>query len=169
MLNKTDKGRAELQRGQRSLDQRHRAVLQVTARHQAVIECPQGGNIGAPFDQGAITDQNASAVGGQAGEEGFARWRCESSAGNQERGQRQLAGAGEGLMVIGAAGQLRKGRAVQLIGKVVQHELCKITVMRRKSCQPRKKIKQNQQLADYSGLSSVDWAKARAEHDCCEN
>jgi hypothetical protein len=31
-------------------------------------------------------------------------------------------------------------------------------VLRQKSCQPQKKIKQNQVLTDYSGLSSVDWS-----------
>jgi hypothetical protein len=61
--------------------------------------------------------------------------------------------------VIGAAGGFGEGRAVQVIRKISQNELCKITVLRQKSCQPQKKVKQIQQLTNYSGLSSVDWAE----------
>jgi hypothetical protein len=77
--------------------------------------------------------------------------------GDQEGGQRQFAGAGEGLGVIGAAGQIGKGRTVQVIRKVGQDGLGKTTVLRQNSCQPQKKIKQNQRLTDYASLSSVDW------------
>ena len=117
---------------------------------QAVIECPQSGHmqLGAGLGQGAVRDQNASTVGAQAGEEGVQlalhAGAAKAEQGAQERGQRQLASAGEGLGVIGAAGQLGKGRAVQVIREVGQDGLCKITVLRQKSCQPRKKIKQNQ-------------------------
>jgi len=62
--------------------------------------------------------------------------------------------------MIGTAGQTGKGRAVQVIAKIGQKRLCKFTVVRQKSCQPQKKIKQNQRLADCSSLSSVDWAAA---------
>jgi NADPH-dependent curcumin reductase CurA len=81
---------------------------------------------------------------------------AKAQQGRQERGQRQLASAGEGVGVIGAAGQIGKGRAVQVIAKIGQKRLCKFTVLRQKSCQPQKKIKQNQVLTEYSGLSSVD-------------
>jgi hypothetical protein len=61
------------------------------------------------------------------------------------------------LGVIGAAGHLGKGRAVQVIGEVGQDKLCKITVLMQKSCQPRKKIKKYQKLTGFTSLSSVDW------------
>ncbi|MDO9568910.1 MAG: hypothetical protein Q7J58_05950, partial [Hydrogenophaga sp.] len=61
--------------------------------------------------------------------------------------------------VIGTAGQIGKGRAVQVIREIGQKRLCKTTVLRQKSCQPQMKVKQNQQLTDYTGLSSVDWCE----------
>jgi hypothetical protein len=60
--------------------------------------------------------------------------------------------------VIRAAGQIGKGRAVQMIREIGQDGLGKTTVLRQNSCQPQKKIKQNQRLTDYASLSSVDWA-----------
>jgi hypothetical protein len=105
---------------------------------------------GAGLGQGAIRDQIGGACDRpEAGKEGieFALHAGAPKAeqGAQERGQRQLAGAGESLGVIGAAGHLGKGRAVQVIRKIGQDGgLCKITVLRQKSCQPQKKIKQNQ-------------------------
>lgn len=70
--------------------------------------------------------------------------------------QRQFAGAGEGMGVIGTEGGLGEGRAVQVIKKLGQDGLCKTTVICQKSCQTQNKIKQNQRLTDFSGLSSVD-------------
>lgn len=106
------------------------------------------------------------AVGAQAGEASveFAlhAGAAKAQQGAQEGGQRQLAGAGEGLGVIGAAGHLGKGRTVQVIGKIGQNVLRKITVLRQNSCQPRKTIKQNQRLANCTSLSSVDWVDG-----CC--
>ena len=135
---------------------------------QAIIECPQGGHVqfGARLGQGSVRDQIGGAGDSpEAGKEGieFALHAATAKAqqGPQEGGQRQLARAGEGLRVLGAAGPLGKGRAVQVSGKVGQNELCKITVLRQNSCQPQKKVKQNQQLAYCSCLSSVDWTEAR--------
>jgi hypothetical protein len=82
---------------------------------------------------------------------------AKAQQGAQEGGQRQFAGAGEGLGVIRAAGQIGKGRAVQMIREIGQDGLGKTTVLRQNSCQPQKKIKQNQRLTDYASLSSVDW------------
>jgi hypothetical protein len=48
---------------------------------------------------------------------------------------------------------------VQVVTQVGQKILCKFTVLRQNSCQPQKKIKQNQGLTDYSSLSSVDCLK----------
>jgi hypothetical protein len=129
---------------------------------QAIIERPQGGHMqfGSGLGQGAVRDQNGSTVGAQAGEEGieFAlhAGAAKAQQGAQECGQWELAGAGEGLGVIRAAGQVGKGRAVQVIREIGQNGLCKTTVLRQESCQPQKKIKQNQQLTDSSSLSSVD-------------
>ncbi len=68
MLNKTDKGRAELQRGQRSLDQRHRAVLLVTDGNQATDSLNAlFGGLGAQIvrdllSQGYIVDKSPTAA-----------------------------------------------------------------------------------------------------------
>ena len=138
-------------------------TLALNGIDQAIIERPQGGHVqpGAGLGQGAVRDQNAGAVSPQAGEEGVERaldaGTAKTQQGRQELGQRQLAAAGERVGVIGAACHLGKGRAVQVIAKVGQKRLCKITVLRQKSCQPQRKIKQNQQLTEYRGLSSVDW------------
>jgi hypothetical protein len=82
---------------------------------------------------------------------------AKAEQGAHQGGQGQLAAAGEGVGVVGAAGQLGKARAVQVVTQVGQKILCKFTVLRQNSCQPQKKIKQNQGLTDYSSLSSVDW------------
>jgi hypothetical protein len=74
------------------------------------------------------------------------------------------------LGVIRAAGQIGKGRAVQVIREIGQSGLCKTTVLRQKSCQTQKKIKQNQQLTDSSSLSSVDCVSTacwRSVHSRC--
>jgi hypothetical protein len=84
---------------------------------------------------------------------------AKAEQGAHQGGQGQLAAAGEGVGVVGAAGQLGKARAVQVVTQVGQKILCKFTVLRQNSCQPQKKIKQNQGLTDYSSLSSVDWLK----------
>ena len=123
--------------------------------------------LGAGLGQGAVRDQNGSTVGAQAGEEGleFAlhAGAAKAQQGAQECGQWELAGADEGLGVIRAAGQIGKGRAVLVIREVGQNGLCKTTVLRRESCQPQKKIKQNQGLTESSSLSSVDWPLLTAE------
>ena len=114
---------------------------------QAVIERPQGGHMqrGADQSQGAVRDQNGSTLGEQAGEEGVElalhAGATKAHQGAQKCGQRQLAGAGERLGVI---------------GEISQKELCKITVLKQKSCRPQKKIKQNQGLTRSTTLSSVD-------------
>lgn len=121
----------------------------------------------AGLGQGAVRDQNGRAGGAQSAEEGveFALDAATAKAqqGAHEGRQRQLASASEGMGVIGAAGGFGEGRAVQVIRKISQNELCKITVLRQKSCQPQKKVKKIQQLTNYSGLSSVDWAQRYAE------
>jgi hypothetical protein len=43
-----------------------------------------------------------------------------------------------------------------MIREIGQDGLGKTTVLRQNSCQPQKKIKQNQRLTDYASLSSVD-------------
>lgn len=117
--------------------------------------------LGACFGQSAVGDQNVGAVRAQAGDECVERALDAATAkaqqGRQQRGQRQFARAGEGLGVIGTAGGLGKGRAVQVIGKIGQNDLIKTTVLRQNSCQPQRKNKQNQQLTEFSSLSSVDW------------
>jgi hypothetical protein len=96
----------------------------------------------------AASDENTGAEGAQAGKEGieFALHAATTKAqqGRQQRGQRQFARARKGIRVIGAACQVSKGRAVQVIGAIGQDALCKITVLRQKSCQPQMKVKQNQ-------------------------
>ncbi|HNM41767.1 MAG TPA: hypothetical protein PKI72_16075 [Giesbergeria sp.] len=142
-------------------------ALSLYAAEQTLIECPQGRHMqpGTGLGQGAVRDQNIGADSPQAGEEGVKRALDAATAkaqqGRQECGQWQLARAGEGVGMIGTAGQIGKGRAVQVIAKIGQKRLCKFTVLRQKSCQPQKKIKQNQRLADCSSLSSVDWVVAR--------
>ena len=140
-------------------------ALSLYAAEQTLIECPQGRHMqpGTGLGQGAVRDQNIGADSPQAGEEGVKRALDAATAkaqqGRQECGQWQLARAGEGVGMIGTAGQIGKGRAVQVIAKIGQKRLCKFTVLRQKSCQPQKKIKQNQRLADCSSLSSVDCAQ----------
>ena len=113
------------------------------SRDQAIIERPQGGymQLGAGLGQGAVRDQDGRANGVQAGKEGV-EFALHAGAAKAQQGahkgrQRQFAGAGESLGVIWAAGGFGEGRAVQVIGKVGQNGLCKITVLRQKSCQPR--------------------------------
>jgi hypothetical protein len=117
---------------------------------QTIIERPQGGHmqLGAGLGQGAVGDQNACSEGVQACKEGVKlalhAGAAKAEQGAHKGGQWQFTGAGEGLGVIGAAGGFGKGRAVQVIREIGQDGLCKITVLRQKSCQPQKKIKQNQ-------------------------
>jgi hypothetical protein len=122
-----------------------RVPLAFNGIDEAVIERPQGGHmqLGAGLGQGALRDRHAGAVGAHAGKEGVEcaldAGTTKAQQGRQQRGQRQLARAGEGLGVIGAAGQIGKGRAVQVIREIAQDALCKTTVLRWKSCQPQKK------------------------------
>ena len=60
--------------------------------------------------------------------------------------QGQLAGAGEGVGVIAAAGQFGKNRAAPVIAEVGRQRLYNVAVLRRKSFQPRKKIKKPKDL-----------------------
>lgn len=135
-------------------------ALALNGIDQAVIERPQGGHmqLGAGLDQGAVRDHNADAVSALAGEESieFALDAATAKAqqGRQQRGQRQLARAGEGVGMIGAAGQIGKGRAVQMIGESGQKRLCETTALRREVMLASK---ENQTKSTTYGLCRLEF------------
>ncbi len=135
--------------------------------NQARIQCPQARHMefGAGLGQGSVGDvaQQACAdtfpvlVGKEAVEFTLHAATPKAAQRGHQCRQGQLARTGECRGEIRVTSLSQECRALDVLGKPSQNRLDGNTDLRQDSCQSRENIQQNQQLAYFNSLSSVDW------------